>query len=361
MSRRWSKEDAIYDTISGMARRLGSGGRMPTISQLCETLSISRSTLDRVLRKLESNNIVRRKHGSGIFVSELIGRKTLGLVIGHKVFDSNHSQFWILMLQAAQELTKRNKDEIRFYFDCPTLESGEREGVHIFEDLYNERLDGLLSIALAPQREWLEQFELPKVGYGDTGNEPCTVSLNNEVGYRFAAQSLIEVGCQSFGFFGLYPVISGKRNSQRFREGLQVDGFTLDEDNVFNLKRFDFDKNHYEMGRFLAEEMFRKDGSLKEYPAKLDGISISDDLLAKGFLDTLTLMGVNFRDHFHIATMANRGATTLQLFEKQLHLVQFPVDDVMVMMLELLDMLMNGRMSRAPHRVIDPILVRASQ
>jgi DNA-binding LacI/PurR family transcriptional regulator len=357
----WSKEDAAYDAIRGMALRLGAGEKMPTINELCAILTISRSTLDRVFRKLEGNHIIRRKHGSGIFVSEFIDQKTIGLVIGHKVFDSNHSQFWVLMLQAAQEIAKQKNADIRFYFDCPTLETGNREGVHIAEDIKNDRLDGLISVALPPQREWLKQFTLPNVSFGRHTDEPFSVSLNNRVGYTFAAESLIGLGCTTFGFFGHSSYTSGPRNSQLFREALQLHGFTLEDKHLFHINRFDFYKNHYELGYYLAQEMFGPEGSLNYVPQEVEGLAIADDLLAKGFLDALNLMGIPFRDHFHIATMANHKATTLQIYEDHLNLIQFPVEDVMSNMFELLGMLMEGGHPHPPHRVIEPILVKAKK
>jgi hypothetical protein len=44
------------------------------VLELCDTLGVSKATLDGALRELEGHNMVYRRHGVGIFVSPLMRR-----------------------------------------------------------------------------------------------------------------------------------------------------------------------------------------------------------------------------------------------------------------------------------------------
>ena len=78
-----SKEEVIHTTLLGLARRMGPGGQLPTVRKLCEMLAASRSTMDRVLRTLESERVVNCIQGNTLrFVPPLIiGREEIDSLV----------------------------------------------------------------------------------------------------------------------------------------------------------------------------------------------------------------------------------------------------------------------------------------
>lgn len=354
--KKWSKEDAVFETISSMARRLGPEGQLPTVSQLCQTLSLSRSTLDRVLRKLEARQIIKRVHGSGIYVSPHVGRKTVGFVVGQLIFDRGHSPFWVQLLQSAQEAVRQKSDDIRFYFECPSIkDTAIREGSHLHEDLMARRLDGLLTVATAPQRTWLERWQIPVVGLGRQGKEHATVDTNSNKTYALGAECLLQAGCQSIGLLSVLPTFSGPSHQAMLSEALRVHGYTLDPGLVIDPSIVGRSGTHDHYGQIVARELFSDKGALQHVGKKLDGLFIVDDLLAYGFLHGLHRYGAHNR--LKVATMCNEDSLLLQLYHQDIFRIARRPDIEVKAMYALLSDCMNGRQPKPADLVIDPILI----
>ena len=68
---------AVADDIHNYIKQhnFSSGARLPAIKELCKTFKVSRSTLLKSLEMLESCNIITRRHGLGVFVSNISSLK----------------------------------------------------------------------------------------------------------------------------------------------------------------------------------------------------------------------------------------------------------------------------------------------
>ena len=76
----WSTTDAIKQHIIDSG--LGPGDLMPTETELCEALGVSRSSVREAIRTLGSLDIVEVRHGHGTFV----GRMSLDPLVNGMVF-----------------------------------------------------------------------------------------------------------------------------------------------------------------------------------------------------------------------------------------------------------------------------------
>jgi DNA-binding LacI/PurR family transcriptional regulator len=200
----WAKQEPLGSALLAMAQKLGPGRKLPTVRQICSRFKVSTSTLDPVLRSLETRGSIVRKHGSGIFVSEHIRQKTIGVVFGGDIFSPNFSPFWSLLLQAVRDQASGCAMRPRAYLDIARAESALEAHAQLTEDLEAGRLDGLL--LLAPQHDrdeagQLRAYGVPLVVLG--GDEPdWRVTFDWTAFARRAVRELNRAGCRRVALAG---------------------------------------------------------------------------------------------------------------------------------------------------------------
>ena len=359
-----SKEELIYDTLRGMCMRLGPNSQLPTVSQLCETIGASRSTLDRVLRRLEEDHILVCRHGSGIYVSPQLTRKTVGLVFGHNIYGQNHSPFWHMMLDAARQLAEKRQHELRVYFDCPSSTEESPRSYHISKDAGAGRLDGFLALCPATQREWMMQWNRPVVALTDKGPRTGTVIVDPALQIHLAVKALREAGCKRVAFVSVAPSpedpqgVSDVR-TQMFRREVQAQNLVLSEELVWLLPWW---KPEYRGHTF---EEFGFDAAKERFPAyrkgtrpQADGIIVSDDMMARGVIAWLHKAGWPVGDAVHLAAFTNAGSPALKFFHDEIFRVESDPLLIMEAMFDLLEGSMAGRNAGQDFVMVKPELIR---
>ena len=345
-----SKETLIYDTLRGMCLRLGVNERLPTVSQLCQSLETSCSTLDRVLRRLKAEQMIVCRQGSGIYVSPLMTRRTIGMVFPCMIQSQRHSPFWSLVLQAGQDLAAERGHELRVYFDSPSDRQMKDEAAsryHLVRDLEEGRVDGFLTICNMHQRQWLARWKQPIVVYNDRGEGFPSVCLDLRELIQLGIKALINAGCRRLGFITLQqrPIPGTKEwepMATYFCEEMLRNGLDVNEEWVWYRPRFapgEESLSAEEFGYHLALKLMGE----RKRSLPFDGLVISDDMVARGFLTGVVRLGREAEWDRRIATISNEGSSFLKPYEDMIHRVEISPFQIVGSMMTLLETAMNGQ------------------
>ncbi len=145
-------------------QRLGAGDRLPTETQLAETLGISRLSLREATKALEFLGIVESKTGVGLTVGRIdMGRVTEHLGFHAGLLDVDPQQLIdsrvILETGVLPHVVRRMQED-------PAIESGLREIVRQFESTRD--LKTFIALDIQFHRSLLEASGLqPLVAFGD--------------------------------------------------------------------------------------------------------------------------------------------------------------------------------------------------
>jgi len=147
------KTEQASAALLALMHARGPGIKLPTIEEMCTQFGVSRTTLEPVLQALERRGLVRRRRGSGIYVTERIRQKTIGVVFGGNIFSSDFSPYWSLLLQAVGAQAGAFDMRPQAYLDIPQGQGGLGSHTQLIEDLDARRLDGLLMFSLHYERD----------------------------------------------------------------------------------------------------------------------------------------------------------------------------------------------------------------
>ncbi|MBW3637381.1 MAG: winged helix-turn-helix domain-containing protein [Armatimonadetes bacterium] len=174
-----TKTQALSAHLSDLAHKLGPGAKLPTMQQLSEQLGISVMTLNRALSELEAQNIILRKQGSGTYVSETLGQKSVALIYERQLIGATASPFGELLLSEAGRRAKDHDEKFSIYFSEPST-NGLPVHDDLIEDLKSRKLSGLL---LLSQRgaavNWLLKQKLPLVSLSYRPTTPYRVRIGH--------------------------------------------------------------------------------------------------------------------------------------------------------------------------------------
>ena len=352
-----SKEDIVHTTLVGMSRRLGPNAKLPTVVELCKKLSVSRSTLDRVLRVLERERILICRHGSGIFVSPFSNQQRIGIIFSGDIYNpQTYSQFWSLLHHSAMQIVESRGDELRSYYDCPSEGNGFDPGSSTFsliDDLESNQLSGLILTGVNdPEKiQWLRKWRIPIVTLGEIEGGDGQVSFDPRMILRMGFQGFRENGCQRIAL-----VTSGVPDDKfaaetdhttvAFRELAEETGVTYEPGLrwFYNLLApFTGWDSHEDAGGKLMRQLWNRPGL-----ANPDGLFFTDDTCAHGALITLLKMGVVPGRDVQVAVQTNKGVSLLRPFYENIFRIQIDPTQVISEMLRLMDQIVKVGSSRPP-------------
>ena len=134
-----------------MAHEVGAGGQMPSIRQLGADLGVSLSTLNAALAELEDRNVIRRRQGSGIFVSPSLNRRNLCLLCDPGILlDFGTSPVWSQLVEAARQRAGDLDEALTIHFTQVSPEVSAETALHerLARDIAAGNVHGVLSIGL---------------------------------------------------------------------------------------------------------------------------------------------------------------------------------------------------------------------
>lgn len=308
-----SKFQEACDGLTRLARQSGPGAKLPTVVQLREQLGVGVNTLSDALAELEARDVLMRRQGSGIFVSERLVRTVALLCDPTLIAQAGASPFWATLIERVQERACVARENLEVHLvkdwgqDGPFTASLKR-------DLQAHRINGVIGVGLHESAsQALQEMGVPCIGYAGHGHALVETELRAPM--REAVARLYAQGGTRFAFW--HPCTPGRAQSPRaayrdsiahFYEALREVGANTDA----SVWHGDIEAPHTrqskrEQGVELARRTFA--APRQTWP---DALLIGDDMMTTGVLSACDEANVQLGRDLHIATQANRGSLVLE-------------------------------------------------
>jgi len=344
--RRISKEQLVHTALMGLARRAGPGGKLPTVRHLCKILSTSPTTIDRVLRRMESDRVLNRIQGSGLYVAPQFNQRRIAVVFGPDITDSaRYSQFWWLLHGAASRLAGIHGDELRTYFGCPNPgnEKLDPSSYSLSEDVAGHKLSGILTFGIGDREriEWLKRSQAPLVAFSNPGYPDAVVDLDARKNIQEGLLALRKRGCRRIAIVWFGEREGLNPDADAFRESIRqaIREIPMDETTI----------DCWASGDLLAGMSWK---SLEDASAhiihrqlgkgKIDGILFNDDTMAHGGIIAMLEAGIMPGRDIQTASLTHTGSSLLRAFHKYLIRIEIDPNEIVEGMFSLLGMLIQG-------------------
>ena len=338
----------MRESLTGIARGLGPGAKLPTVSELCSSLRVSTATLNQILKELESQHVIERYHGRGIYVSESIGQIIIGVVFGENLFDEHHSPFWRLLVHEAGRQSASHGFCSRIYMDSSPSGMGFHAREQLKEDLLAGKLHGLL--LLTPLHgealhECLGKSGVPMVTFG--GTHGASVDLDNDASLMQGAAMLAGFGCRNVVFIGQESSKAAALEAELSHRGLdsRVADWSYEK-----LVESGFSGTREECV-FRKAMMLLSEKSDKPLP---DGVLGLDDTMTRGLINAMNLSGMWPSENMEIVTSSNKGSPVLYPYAEFLTRIEFDPEECIDISLKMLKSLVDGGLKPATPVLAQP-------
>jgi DNA-binding LacI/PurR family transcriptional regulator len=344
------RREAAKLALRALALKIGPNGKLPTIKELCQSLDVAKATVDTALDALEAEGVIRRKHGSGIYVTPRIGQKNIALVFGNNVFGADVSPVYPHIIERSRERAASHNENFSFFLDLPSMQADMPQvPVHgdLAEAIASGRVHGiLLGIRNSVEEEvWLRAQGVPLVSLSLPAEYPFSVTVDYDALIRLSVQALAEQGCRRIGMITPFGYCRDDasafqhRDREAFAESLSRLGLPQQKEWIWEdrTQHDDLTETREQQGaRALRELLGDRPGP---HP---DGLVIADDMLTRGVLAAARQQGVSVGETVKIASHANKGSPALAEWAGQLTLVEVDPDEIVEAMFGMLERLMNG-------------------
>ncbi|MBC2603480.1 GntR family transcriptional regulator [Puniceicoccus vermicola] len=346
-----NKQAHVISDLTLTAHRLGPGTKLPTAQDLAKKYEITLTTLDRALAKLETQGVIHRRQGSGIYVSQYLNQKRVGLVFGQNLFQFGSSAFCLLLLQHCEKRARDQNERFTFFLLQPGEDQTSAETIvnqDLSESLKQGKLDGLLLCDLKDpaHRKWIREQEIQTVALFNFQGSPAVI-MDMKTMIDLAAGALAKKGCKTIGLLGILrshtPVVRQAATKYSLKLVDSWIGCPDDENDP------PFDR-HEDMGIELMSHLLEENEGLP------DGLIVTDDVLARGACLALKKAGLVIGKDLQIATHANRGSLALEYWQDSLIRVEFDPAEVVDKMFAMLEVLMSGKTLKKKRTTVIPTL-----
>ena len=322
----------VAERIDEIAQRLGPSQKLPTVNELCVSLDSSRATVDLALGILEQRNIIHRRRGSGIYTPPIAKRSVLPIFMGIDPASESISPFYRLLANSLRNLTADRGLRSELFTGFTNV--GDRKWFGSFnQDQFFRYFGADLILGGFHITGWgveddFKQRGLPVVGLSSyPAPDQYAVGINVPDFARVGVQALHQVGRSRLALIG------GSSNSLKDPApavpGIDTIYTAFDDPTVSEIP---YDQRGYQIGCELADR-------LRQKPGDLDGLVITDDVLARGVLIGLARNGVTLgqgRD-LVVASHVNKGSSILVGFQHDLIALEIDHADIARKMFRLLD------------------------
>ena len=372
-----TKGQILRNGLRALISRHESGARLPTVAQLCNRFNVSIVTLDRALHALEQEEIVQRKHGSGIFVARTIGQKTIGIVYD---FDASHPgapPFFPVFIREIQARAAAKNERVRFYFNVSPGKTGAPSCEVLLNDIQAHRLHGIIFIDTEISRlgDWFAKQTIPCATFTRRSAIPWRIQIDYARLINCGVRALIKQGCRRIGLlaFPWADQTDSDKNLNAFRKAMaQADLPVRPEFIVIPFKkpyRGAISKQSFEEAAFCAINdllvgVQSRTGRTIGFP---DGFVSVDDTLTRGALMAFQKNGFTVGRDILVATHANVGSPALLGFENDVTLLQIVPALIVDELFKMLEDRMNGKSTKnsvvfiTPRLIVPPRKLRRKQ
>lgn len=344
---RTPKLQTICAQLSHMARELGPDAKMPTAIQLRDATGVSMATLNTALGELEKQQIITRKHGVGIFVSEQLHQKNIALICDANFLSgAGHSPFYDLLLQGVQRRAQSHNEQVELHFAQPRgfLPGQLQQG--LANDIHNGRIQGVIGVGLHEDTaRWLRDQNVPFVSFFGPayGERAVQINYDRRVPIEMALDALESRGCRKVAFwnFGEAELMAP------FHFQNECGRRHLTFCAPFSFLTGDRTSSDTASAQLAGHEFAHHVLSLPrtQWP---DGVFIANDMFAHGALMVLQKHGVTPGEALQIVTHSNKDSQVFLGHQGQFDLLEFDPNQSIETIFHQLENLMEGQIPLAP-------------
>lgn len=358
-----SKAHAISERLATLAKDLGPDAKLPTVQELCRELNVSVATLDNALTHLEGQKVIFRKRGVGIFVSPLVGKKSIALVCDPSFFRAGMSPFWQELIEGARAYGVDNGESCRFYLALPSTQGNLPVPDDLVEDMRSKRIDGVLFIGYNnPAVEWILEQNIPVVTFA--GWSRWMVEINYAEIVRASLKALQARQCSEVGL--LLPFLPDPDGNYRapnsaneiFEAEAKELGLCYKPEWIWDFHRYpqhSMATTSQEQGFNAILSMYGSGASLSDGPT---GLVSTDDMMTRGALVAMQKLNIRPGQDVKIATHSNRGSSVLQGYESELTRLEIDPNAIVRAMFAFLKSLLEGEDMTPRTILVDPQLAK---
>jgi DNA-binding LacI/PurR family transcriptional regulator len=329
-----SRIDQVREGLLQMAIARGPGIKLPTVRELCAQFDVPFRTLEHAIIQLEQRQMLTRRQGSGIYATEQVRQKTIGVVFGGDIFAPWFSPFWSLLMGAVRGQAGESKVQPRAYFD---IDDGHSQ---LVEDLEAHRLDGLLLLSPRHDRDEaaeLRAYGLPLVMFGGKAPVDWTVTFDWDQYFELAAVELVALEARRIGL--LAPPAQRPALEQALRQlgriDIQIDDWSYET----WAETIPYAGTRENLGHLLTQHMIAN----RAATPLPDALVSMDDTATRGTITALLAAGLQPGRDMRIITGENKGSPVLDPWAANLTRIVFDPQAWAKAALEMLETLMNGR------------------
>ncbi len=350
-----TKRRETLAAIRELAVLAGPGGKLPTVRELSARFAVAKATVDDALDTLESNGMIHRKHGSGIYVLPAVRQKTVGVIFGGDIFSPGFSPFWSLLLQAIREQTAGRDIRPRAYLDIAVGRDGLGDHHQLEEDLRAGSLDALL--LLAPPYGWNEleftrSLAIPLVTL-DSRDKGWVACFDERALLRQAARAVVASGpARRIALLGFNP------DWERFVSELRRVGYDGEPVPDWSYVRWAPLIPEAGTQESCARKLVAKTLSEEGRAVFPDVIVSAEDTMTRGAVTALQAAGIEIGRDVRIVTVENRGSPVLEPYAERLTRIVFDPAELIRAALGMLETLMAGGVPPENPALVRPIRAR---
>jgi hypothetical protein len=308
----------VIQSIRELAQEIGAGGKLPTLNQWTERLNVSRATVVRALEDLEQQGVLVRRHGSGIYAANDLGRvKILALLNSNLLADV--SPLWGLLLGELLKAGADGPEDLVFEFTSPNRHGGPGDSLesvspHVWRDIRGHRFSAAIIIGADSEVAWaIEAAGLRTTAFAAPGF--YVVQISPAEVCQLGCQELARRGCRRVAVLGANdPGVLEFADVVLRQSGCRLVSARPGGGGKPTVSVSD---NRFE----LAQRAFQDAVSIfqtKDPERCPDGVVLLDDMYTQGFLHGLAASGREVGKDVWVATHSNAGSPALVGFEDRI-------------------------------------------
>jgi DNA-binding LacI/PurR family transcriptional regulator len=292
-----------------IASRYRPGDKIETIRVLTKHFDVSINTMRAALSILAREGLIEMWQGSGIYVSERVDHRPVGVLMELDFSWPDMSYFWRRVTQQVRLRLNEHGVRNRLYAGfCQPGEDLDRPTCPEFlDDIANDRLSGLIVTISGISPNWAESVQrqhVPIVGHRGGLDLEYAVDVDMPATVREAIERLIAAGRRKLAFIGWASQAPGP---DHWRRKAIFDAFAkvLAENRIpLNERWVRLDYHPHQVGG--AWEEFRDIWTGSD--EKPDGLLVTDDYLFRGVARAIGELNIRVPEQLMIMAHANRGA-----------------------------------------------------
>ncbi len=328
-----SRIEQVRDGLLRIAIARGPGIKLPTVRELCAQFDVPFRTLEHAIIQLEQRQMLTRRQGSGIYATEQVRQKTIGVVFGGDIFAPWFSPFWSLLMGAVRGQAGESKVQPRAYFD---IDDGHAQ---LVEDLEAHRLDGLLLLSPRHDRDEaaeLRAYGLPLVMFGGKAPVDWTVTFDWDQYFELATRDLSQTVCRQVG------LLATPEQQPAFATALRQAGLADVQVDDWSYERWaetiPYAGTRENLALLLTQRMIAN-RAVTPLP---DTLVSMDDTATRGVITALLAAGLQPGRDMRIITGENKGSPVLEPWAADLTRIVFDPQAWAKAALDMLETLMDG-------------------